>query len=66
MQFCLLLQVGARCLNLGVHGAVDNVKINLKDIKDQDYVKETTEAVNKLVLQADDQCAKVLEILESR
>ncbi len=33
----LILQVGARCLALAVHGAVHNVEINLKQITDVDF-----------------------------
>ena len=55
------LQVGARCLATGLHGAVHNVKINLKDISDQKYVEEQTKEAEKLATNADEMCAKILK-----
>ena len=58
---CVSLQVGARCLATGLHGAVHNVKINLKDISDQKYVEDQTKEAEKLATNADEMCAKILK-----
>ena len=50
----------------GVHGAVHNVKINLKDITDTDYVKNKTKEAESCADDADEQCAKILNMLEER
>jgi len=60
------LQVGARCLSTGIHGAVHNVQINLKDITDEDYVKEMKILIKSLAFTADEGCGQVLEALDRR
>ena len=49
-----------------VHGAVHNVLINLENISDDPYVQDTKAKAEGLAQAADDQCAKVLEILKDR
>ena len=58
--------MAARCLATGVHGAVHNVKINLKDITDDDYVEKQTKEAETCATKADEQCAKILSLLEER
>lgn len=60
------LQVGARCLATGVHGAVHNVDINLKQIVDEGYRKEVHEKAKKEVETAEKFCKEVLALLETR
>ena len=59
-------QVGARCLATGVHGAVHNVDINLKQIVDEEYRKEVREKAGKEVETAEKFCKEVLALLEAR
>ena len=58
--------MAARCLATGVHGAVHNVKINLQDITDLEYVKIQTKEAESCANDADEQSAKILNILEKR
>lgn len=60
------LQVSARCLAAGVHGAIDNVKINLKDITDTEYVETTMQTVDKLGKEVNENCNQILGILLER
>merc|ERR1711935_1018542 len=60
------LQVAVRCLATGVNGAVHNVKINLKDITDLDYAKEKAKEAESYAKTADQQSAKILNMLEER
>jgi len=61
------LQVGVRCLATAVHGAVHNVEINMKDLDDDDqFVKDTKDAVAKAVADAEKGRDRVLEILAKR
>lgn len=62
----LSFQVGARCLETAVFGAVCNVRINLKDIKDAEYVRVTSEEADGLLAEAERECKEVLKILEER
>jgi len=58
--------VAVRCLATGVHGAVHNVNINLKDITDLDYAKEKAKEAESCAKTADQQSAKILNMLEER
>lgn len=60
------LQVAVRCLATGVHGAVHNVNINLKDITDLDYAKDKAKEAESCAKTADQQSAKILNMLEER
>ncbi|EDO45893.1 predicted protein [Nematostella vectensis] len=60
------LQVGARSLETGVWGAYYNVKINLPDIKDEQYKAEVLKQAEDAVSLAQQQCQEVLKILDQR
>ncbi|GMH49507.1 hypothetical protein TrRE_jg559 [Triparma retinervis] len=60
------LQVGARCLELGIWGCWKNVEINLKDIKDEEYKVKTASDAKEIWEEADGMCKKVLEAIEKR
>lgn len=57
-------QVGARSLETGIWGAYQNVLINLKGIKDEEYKKTILIEAEALALNAKRKCAEILEILE--
>jgi len=42
------------------------VKINLKDITEENYVKETIKKANDLANNADEMCAKILKAIDER
>ena len=56
---------GARFLDAGLRGALYNVRINLSSIKDEAYVAEMGQDVERLSNRADRAMAKVLAIIES-
>ncbi len=60
------VEVGARALEMGIWGAYKNVVINMGDIKDETYKKETMVEAEALKDRAADYCQKVLKILEDR
>ena len=60
------LQVGARCLELGIWGCWKNVEINLKDINDESYKRSTATEAKEIWEEADAMCKKVLEAIEKR
>ncbi|MEX1300286.1 MAG: glutamate formimidoyltransferase [Desulfotignum sp.] len=60
------VEVGARALEMGIWGAYKNVVINMADIIDDTYKKETLEKAEALKDRAEDMCRQVLEILDSR
>ncbi len=60
------VEVGARALEMGIWGAYKNVVINMGDIQDPDYKKETLAQAKALKDRAALMCAQVLEILEKR
>lgn len=60
------LQVGARCLELGIWGCWKNVEINLKDINDESYERKTAAEAKEIWEEADAMCKKVLEAIEKR
>jgi glutamate formiminotransferase/formiminotetrahydrofolate cyclodeaminase len=60
------VEVGARALEMGIWGAYKNVVINMADIIDDTYKKETLEKAEALKDRAAEMCRMVLEILDSR
>ena len=60
------IQVGARALELGIWGAWKNVLINMKDIKDGEFVSKITAEADFIRLRAEKSCAEILDILEKR
>lgn len=60
------IQVGARALELGVWGAWKNVLINMKDIKDEEFVKKVTDESEQIKSRAEKYSKEILEILEKR
>lgn len=60
------LQVGARCLEVGIWGCFKNVEINMLDIKDEDYKRVTMKEACGIAKEAKEQCDVVLDILDKR
>ena len=60
------VEVGARALEMGIWGAYKNVVINMADITDKAYKKDTLAAANALKERAAAMSRQVLEILDSR
>lgn len=59
-------QVGARALEVGIWGAYQNVMINMKDIRDAEFVTRTGAEAERLKERAATACARVLEIIDKR
>ena len=55
--------VGALCARAAVHGAYLNVKINAKDIKDEQFVARVLKKAEKLAKQADKKEAEILKLV---
>jgi len=60
------MEVGARCLELGIWGAYKNVCINMKDITDENYKQNTLDEAERLKDRAKLMSEKILEILAQR
>ncbi|MBU3951443.1 MAG: glutamate formimidoyltransferase [Proteobacteria bacterium] len=60
------VEVGARALEMGIWGAYKNVVINMADIKDEPYKKETLARAKALKDRAAEMSARVLDIIEKR
>ncbi len=60
------VEVGARALEMGIWGAYKNVMINMADIRDEAYKKETLARAKAIKDRAVKMSAQVLEILENR
>jgi len=60
------VEVGARALEMGIWGAYKNVVINMVDITDETYKKETLTQAEFLKDRAEAMSRQVLEILDSR
>ena len=60
------MQVGAQSLNTGIKGAYYNVCINLKQVKDEGYVREIGGQVEGIVQESEEKCSKVMQILDNR
>nr|CAB3247319.1 formimidoyltransferase-cyclodeaminase-like [Phallusia mammillata] len=60
------LQVGARCLEIGVWGALQNVVINLPKITDESLKNKIEAECMAKMKTAEDACKEILEILLNR
>jgi glutamate formiminotransferase/formiminotetrahydrofolate cyclodeaminase len=60
------VQVGARCLETGIWGAWQNVKINMLEITDPAFKKEILDAAEAIAKRAAQQCQAVLGVLDKR
>lgn len=60
------IEVGAKALETGIWGAWKNVLINMPQIQDEKYKKSTIELASNLVQKANDNCDKILKILDER
>ncbi len=60
------IEVGARSLEVGIWGAYKNVMINMTDIKDEAYKKETIQIAEGIKNRAKNMCDKVINILDKR
>jgi glutamate formiminotransferase / formiminotetrahydrofolate cyclodeaminase len=60
------VEVGARALEMGIWGAYKNVRINMTDITDDAYKKETLALAESFKDRAQAMSRQVLEILDSR
>lgn len=60
------LQVGARSLELGIWGAYQNVIINMTDMKDETFRKETLDAAEAMKARAKTVCEEILQLLDER
>ena len=58
--------MGARSLEAGIWGAYQNVLINMVDIDDDAFREEVLKEASTIMSRAEDNCMKVLEILEAR
>jgi formiminotetrahydrofolate cyclodeaminase len=58
--------VAAHALMAAIEGAALNVRINLGNIKDKDFVKKTSKEVEKILGDGADLKNEVLEIVEAR
>jgi glutamate formiminotransferase/formiminotetrahydrofolate cyclodeaminase len=52
-------------LETGIWGAYQNVLINLAEITDRDYKEKTLAEAGLLLARAMEQCAEVLQLLDS-
>ena len=59
-------QVAAHSLDTGVKGGYYNVCINLKSVKDEDYVGTISAQVERLLQESAANLEKVLDIAKSR
>ena len=60
------VEVGARALEMGIWGAYKNVLINLVDIKDKEFIKQTTDKATVIKDRAATKMNAVLDILDKR
>jgi len=60
------VEVGAKALETGIWGAYRNVMINMTDITDKPFKKETIQQAEDLKIRAEIQCSEVLKIIGSR
>jgi glutamate formiminotransferase / formiminotetrahydrofolate cyclodeaminase len=60
------VQVGARCLETGIWGAYQNVRINAEGIRDEDFRTKLLEEAEAIMGRTETMCARVLEILDNR
>lgn len=57
------IQVGARTLEAGIWGAYQNVLINMKDIKDEEFKEKILKQAKTMAARAREKCDEVLKIL---
>lgn len=60
------LQVGVKSIETGVWGAYQNVLINLKQVKDEEFTAKVKFDVEEELKKAQTCCAEILKILEQR
>ncbi|MCP3872324.1 MAG: glutamate formimidoyltransferase [Desulfobacteraceae bacterium] len=60
------IEVGAKALETGIWGAYKNVMINMVDITDKHYQKETIETAESMKKRAQQKCKIILKILKNR
>ena len=60
------VEVGAKAMETGIWGAYKNVMINMADITDENFKNTTIKLAEEIKTRAENQCEKVLEILENR
>ncbi|MCK5163903.1 MAG: glutamate formimidoyltransferase, partial [Desulfobacula sp.] len=60
------VEVGAKAMETGIWGAYKNVMINMADISDEKFKNKTIKLAEDMKKRAENQCKKVLEILENR
>jgi glutamate formiminotransferase/formiminotetrahydrofolate cyclodeaminase len=60
------VQVGARALETGIWGALQNVYINMVDLTDAAFKAEILEEAEAIMARAKEKCSEVLEILEKQ
>jgi glutamate formiminotransferase/formiminotetrahydrofolate cyclodeaminase len=60
------VQVGARALETGIWGALQNVYINMVDLADAAFKAEILEEAEAIMARAKEKCSEVLEILEKQ
>lgn len=60
------VEVGAKAMETGIWGAYKNVMINMADIIDETLKNKTIKLAEDIKTRAENQCKKVLEILENR
>lgn len=60
------MQVAAHSLDTGIRGAYYNVCINLKKVKDEEYVSDMTKEVEGIIQASSDNLTKVLHIAKNR
>lgn len=58
--------MAAHSLDTGIRGAYHNVTINLKQVKDEDYLSSVNAEVKEMLQEADTQLDRVLEIAKNR
>jgi len=60
------VEVGAKAMETGIWGAYKNVMINMADITDENFKNATIKLAEEIKTRAENQCKRVLEILENR
>ncbi|WP_299976684.1 glutamate formimidoyltransferase [Desulfobacula sp.] len=60
------VEVGAKAMETGIWGAYKNVMINMADITDENFKNTTIKLAEEIKIRAENQCEKVLKILENR
>jgi len=60
------VEVGAKAMETGIWGAYKNVMINMVDITDDIFKNMTMKLAEEIKTRAENQCKRVLEILENR